>query len=72
MEVEETPAPKSRRGRRGKAAQTVSVLETPLNIVSLVDIHVMTIKKILSWDRLLDIQYIYSLLEYSHGQRSHY
>ena len=45
MEVEETPAPKSRRGRRGKTAQTeaVSVLETPLNVVSLVDIHVMTI-----------------------------
>ena len=41
MDVVETPVTKSRRGRRGKTAQTeeaVSVLETPLQTVSLVDI----------------------------------
>ena len=41
VDVVETPVTKSRRGRRGKTAQTeeaVSVLETPLQTVSLVDI----------------------------------
>lgn len=39
VEVKETPAPKSRRGRKGKADQSeafaVSVSETPLKVVSL-------------------------------------
>ena len=41
VEVKETPAPRSRRGKRGRTAfaESASILETPLNKVSLLDIR---------------------------------